>query len=156
MPLEIERKFLVVGDAWRALAEPVEIRQGYLAREPHCVVRVRTAEGRAWLTVKSRMTGITRSEYEVEIPHEHGVEMIETLCPKPVMEKRRSRIAVGEVTWEVDEFVGENAGLVVAEVELESADQHVDLPDWVGVEVTGDPRYFNSNLLVNPFQRWNQ
>ncbi len=154
MPLEIERKFLVVGDAWRGLAEAVKIRQGYLAREPSCVVRVRTAGGRAWLTVKGRVSGISRSEFETEIPHEHGVEMIETLCAKPVMEKRRTRIPAGNVTWEVDEFLGENAGLVIAEVELESPEQQFELPAWVGVEVTGDPRYYNSNLLVNPFQRW--
>ncbi len=156
MALEIERKFLVVGDGWRGLAEPVLIRQGYLAREPRCVVRVRTAGGCAWLTVKGRTTGIVRSEYEVEVPHEDAVEMLETLCIQPQMEKRRSRIAMGNVTWEVDEFLGENAGLVVAEVELEREDQQVELPEWVGVEVTSDPRYFNSNLLANPFQRWNK
>ena len=154
MPLEIERKFLVLGDTWRALAAPVDIRQGYLAREERCVVRVRVAGGRAWLTAKSRVIGITRSEYEFEIPCEQGEEMLETLCLKPIMEKRRHRIASGGMTWEVDEFLGENSGLIVAEVELASVDQNVTLPDWVGAEVTGDPRYYNSNLLAHPFQQW--
>ncbi|MES2572908.1 MAG: CYTH domain-containing protein [Verrucomicrobiota bacterium] len=154
MSLEIERKFLVVDDSWRALGQPVGIRQGYLAREERCVVRVRTAGGRAWLTVKSRVVGITRHEYEIEIPFEQGEEMLETLCSKPIMEKQRSKIAFAGMTWEVDEFLGENHGLIVAEVELTSAEQQVTLPPWIGREVTGDPRYYNSNLLLHPFQQW--
>ncbi|MDB6171578.1 MAG: adenylate cyclase [Chthoniobacteraceae bacterium] len=153
MPLEIERKFLVKGEAWRAQAEPTDIRQGYLAREERCVVRVRVAGGCAWLTVKSRVVGITRSEYEYEIPYAQGEEML-GLCAKPIMEKRRHRVAFCGMTWEVDEFLGENSGLIVAEVELTSADQNVTLPEWVGEEVTGDPRYYNSNLLIHPFQQW--
>jgi CYTH domain-containing protein len=111
------------------------------------------AGGRAWLTVKSRVVGITRSEYEFEIPCEQGEEMLE-LCKKPIMEKRRHRVEFDGITWEVDEFLGENSGLIVAEVELTSAEQTVTLPEWVGAEVTGDPRYYNSNLLIHPFQQW--
>ncbi len=154
MALEIERKFLVKGEAWRGLGEVVEIRQGYLARDPNCVVRVRTAGGRAWLTVKGRVQGFTRREYEVEIPFAEGVEMLELLCPKPVMEKKRHRIAAGKITWEVDEFLGENTGLIIAEVEVASEDQQVELPEWIEAEVTGDSRYFNSNLLIHPFRNW--
>jgi adenylate cyclase len=156
MAIEIERKFLVEGENWRQLGVPEEIRQGYLAREPHCVVRVRVSGGKAWLTVKGRVSGIARPEYEVEIPVGDGREMLEGLCLKPLMEKRRTRIPFGGVIWEVDEFFGENSGLVVAEVELESVDQTVEMPEWVGAEVTGDPRYYNSNLLVHPFRKWTQ
>ncbi len=154
MGTEIERKFLVSGDAWRGLGPAVEIRQGYLAREEKCVVRVRVSGERAWLTVKGRVRGISRPEYEVEVPLEEGREMLETLCCGPIMEKRRTRVDCGGVVWEVDEFTGENAGLVVAEVELESADQKIECPAWIGAEVTGDPRYYNSNLMVNPYRNW--
>jgi CYTH domain-containing protein len=109
---------------------------------------------RAWLTVKGRTVGISRPEYEVQIPVCEALEMLENLCLKPLMEKRRTRLESGGLIWEVDEFLGENAGLIVAEVELTSPDQPVPLPDWVGQEVSGDPRYFNSNLLIHPFTRW--
>ena len=154
MGLEIERKFLVTGDGWRGRGEVLEIRQGYLAREGACVVRVRVAGERAWLTVKGRTVGISRPEYEVKIPVCEALEMLENLCLKPLMEKRRTRLESGGLIWEVDEFLGENAGLIVAEVELTTPDQPVPLPDWVGQEVSGDPRYFNSNLLIHPFTRW--
>ena len=154
MAVEIERKFLVVGGHWRSLAEPVQIRQGYLARTGQCVVRVRTAGGKGWLTVKGRVVGIERPEYEVEVPYADAVEMLETLCTKPLVDKRRYRIPSGRVVWEVDEFLGENTGLVIAEVELESASQEVERPAWVGAEVTGDPRYYNSSLMENPYSRW--
>lgn len=154
MGQEIERKFLVRTDAWRALGEPVEIRQGYLCALPSHVVRIRTAGERAWITVKGRKRGIARSEHEFEIPHGEAVEMLETLCQRPLIEKRRYEIEAGELTWEVDEFFGENAGLVVAEVELDADDQHVPLPEWIGEEVTHDSRYYNSNLTANPYRHW--
>ncbi len=136
------------------MAEPVEIQQGYLAREGRCVVRVRRAGPRAWLTVKGRVVGITRSEYEVEIPVSEAIEMLETLCLQPLIQKRRYRIPAGQLVWEVDEFLGANCGLVIAEVELQSAGQVIVVPDFVGEEVTGDPRYYNSNLMANPFENW--
>jgi adenylate cyclase len=156
MGQEIERKFLVVGDAWRALGEPESIRQGYLCSGPERVVRVRAAGERAWLTVKGVNFGATRREYEYPIPLADAAEMldIDGFCERPLIEKRRTRIPLGEVTWEVDEFLGDNAGLIVAEVELRHADQTVELPEWIGAEVTGDPRYYNSNLLAHPFTRW--
>ena len=107
-------------------------------------------------TVKGVSVGAARSEYEYAIPLADAEEMLATLCARPLLEKRRTRIPAGEVTWEVDEFLGENLGLVVAEVELRDRDQPVALPAWIGAEVTGDARYYNSNLLANPFSRWVQ
>lgn len=156
MGLEVERKFLVTGDAWRTLGEAVSIRQGYLSAHPASTVRVRIAADRAWLTVKGVSVGAARSEYEYAIPLSDAEEMLATLCARPLLEKRRTRIPAGEVTWEVDEFLGENLGLIVAEVELRDRDQPVALPAWIGAEVTGDARYYNSNLLANPFSRWVQ
>jgi len=156
MAEEIERKFLVVGEAWRALGEPIPLRQGYLSHDPARTVRVRVAGERAWLTVKGPAAGATRREYEYEIPLPDALEMLDGLCRRPVVEKRRLRIPHAGLIWEVDEFLGENAGLIVAEVELTTADQPVVLPEWIGEEVTGDPRYYNSNLLKNPYSRWGQ
>jgi adenylate cyclase len=154
MVKEIERKFLVKGDAWRAIAKGTIYRQGYLnsAKEP--TVRIRLADAKAFITIKGPTVGATRSEYEYEIPFDEGNAMLETLAEKPLIEKTRYRIPVGNLTWEIDEFLGENAGLIVAEVELKSEDQTFDKPLWVGDEVTNDPRYFNANLVKNPFTRW--
>jgi adenylate cyclase len=154
MGSEIERKFLVSGTGWRTLAEPVWIRQGYLSSHPSRVVRVRIAGDRAWLTVKGRNDGASRSEWEFEVPPAEAQQMLDEVCERPVLEKRRFRIPIGPIAWEVDEFLGENSGLVVAEVELAAADQQISKPDWIGEEVTGDPRYFNSNLLTHPFSTW--
>jgi adenylate cyclase len=154
MGLEVERKFLVTGDAWRALGEPVAIRQGYLSRDPLRTVRVRLAGERAWITVKGISIGATRLEFEYPIPRQDAVDMLDGFCEQPVVEKRRTRIPLGEITWEVDEFLGENLGLIVAEVELQHAEQRIALPAWIGAEVTGDPRYYNSHLLAEPYSRW--
>ena len=137
MGLEVERKFLVIGDAWRTLGEPVLIRQGYLCAEPVRVVRVRTSGDRAWLTVKGIHIGVTRIEFEYPIPLRDASDMLDGFCERPILEKRRTRIPLDEVTWEVDEFLGENVGLIVAEVELRSPDQPVTLPEWIGAEITG-------------------
>ena len=154
MAKEIERKFLVKGDAWRALAKGATYRQGYLNSAKERTVRVRIADGRAFLTIKGITVGATRSEYEYEIPLDDGKAMLDTLVEKPLIEKKRYKIPVGNVTWEIDEFLGENVGLIVAEVELKGADQTFDKPVWLGDEVTSDPRYFNANLIKNPFTRW--
>lgn len=154
MAREVERKFLVRSDEWRALGEPVLLRQGYLASEQERIVRVRLAGDRAWLTIKGLTHGIERTEYEYAIPARDAAEMLEHLCRRPILEKRRTRIPQGELVWEVDEFLGENAGLVVAEVELTSPAQALELPAWVGPEVSGDPRYYNSNLLAHPYAQW--
>ena len=154
MAKEIERKFLVKGDAWRALAKGTIYRQGYLNSAKERTVRIRTADAKAFVTIKGIMIGPTRSEYEYEIPFDDGQAMLDTLAEKPPIEKKRYKIPVGNVTWEIDEFLGENAGLIVAEVELKSTDQTFDKPVWVGEEVTDDPRYLNANLVKNPFTRW--
>ena len=154
MPKEIERKFLVETEDWRGLGEAMHFRQGYLSTHPERTVRVRMAGDRAWITVKGLSNGPERSEYEYGIPCSDATEMLETLCLRPLLEKRRTRIPVGGLIWEVDEFLGENAGLIVAEVELKSSDQPVTPPPWIGREVTGDVRFFNSSLSENPFCRW--
>jgi len=154
MTKEIERKFLVRGDAWRALATGIMYRQGYLNSAKERTVRIRTADARAFLTIKGITIGATRAEYEYEIPFDDGKEMLNTLAEKPLIEKKRYKIHLGSLTWEVDEFLGENAGLIIVEVELASEDQVLEKPSWVGDEVTEDPRYFNANLVKNPFTRW--
>ena len=153
MGKEIERKFLVAGDGYRALGEGVEYRQGYLSSVKERVVRVRTMGDRAALTVKGVSVGATRAEFEYPIPTEDARQLLE-LCEQPLVEKTRYKVAFGGLVWEIDEFHGANAGLTVAECELASEDQRIDRPAWVGEEVTGDPRYFNSNLIARPFTTW--
>ena len=154
MGTEIERKFLMKDDAWRSLAKGTKYRQGYLNSTKERVVRVRTIDDKGFLTIKGITTGATRVEYEYEIPDAEATAMLDELCEKPLIEKNRYKIAFGGFTWEVDEFFGENQGLIVAEVELESEDQPFEKPDWIGKEVTGDPKYFNSNLIQNPYLKW--
>lgn len=154
MNVEIERKFLVRGDAWKALGKPVLLRQGYLSSAPERVVRVRIEGDSAMLTIKGRTTGATRGEWEYSIPLADAAAFLDDLCEKPIIEKYRYRIDYRGFTWEVDEFLGENAGLVVAEIELESEDQQFERPDWVGDEVTHDPRYYNANLIRQPYRLW--
>ncbi len=154
MAKEIERKFLVTGEDWRAMARGTRYRQGYLSTVKERTVRVRTIDDKGFLTVKGVSVGATRSEYEYEIPAADADEMLDDLCEKPIIEKNRYKIPIGDVTWEVDEFLGVNDGLIVAEVELRSEDQSFPKPDWIGDEVTGDPRYFNANLIARPFSTW--
>jgi len=153
MGKEIERKFLIKGDAWREGAEGVLFRQGYLNSAKERVVRARTMGDKAALTIKGITTGATRLEFEYEIPLDEAGQLLE-LCEKPLIEKTRYKIPHAGLVWEVDEFHGANEGLTVAECELESEDQVIDKPAWVGEEVTGDPRYFNSNLIANPYSTW--
>lgn len=154
MGKEIERKFLVSGDAWRALGHGTMYRQGYLNSARERTVRVRTVDGKAFLTIKGITVGATRAEYEYEIPLADGNALLDNLAEKPLIEKRRYRIPQGAFVWEVDEFFGENQGLIVAEIELADEDQAFDTPEWIGEEVTGDARYFNSNLIKHPFAGW--
>ena len=153
MSKEIERKFLVIEDSWRT-NEGIPYRQGYLSTDRHRTVRVRIAGPEAWLTVKGITRGATRAEYEYPIPVADAREMLDTLCHEPLIEKQRYRVDFGGLTWEVDEFEGANAGLVVAEVELEREDQPFERPPWLGREVTHDPKYFNANLVDKPYTRW--
>jgi CYTH domain-containing protein len=154
MAVEIERKFLVQGDSWRQLASGVTYRQGYLTSAPGCTVRVRVAGEQGYITIKGATAGISRAEYEYAIPLSDATELLDTLCHRPLIEKTRYRIPQGPIVWEVDEFAGENQGLIVAEVELSDAEQIVDLPEWIGEEVSDDPRYFNANLARHPFKDW--
>ena len=154
MPLEIERKFLVSGHAWRS-ADAVLYRQGYLNRDKQRTVRVRIAGDRAFLTIKGVSSGATRVEFEYEIPVSEAAQLL-TLCDGPLIEKTRHRVTVGGHVWEVDEFHGDNDGLVVAEIELGSEDEAFARPEWVSVEVTEDARYYNSNLAVRPFRTWSE
>ncbi|MDQ7826728.1 MAG: CYTH domain-containing protein [Candidatus Eremiobacteraeota bacterium] len=156
MGKEIERKFLVNGDDWRSLAEGVPYRQGYLSTVRERTVRVRTVGDEGFLTIKGLTTGVSRPEYEYPIPGAEANELLTNLCEKPLIEKNRYKIARGGVTWEIDEFSGENEGLIIAEVELHDEHQSLEIPPWIGEEVSGDPRYFNSNLTKNPYRNWNK
>ncbi|MFM2066095.1 MAG: hypothetical protein RLZZ584_1004 [Pseudomonadota bacterium] len=152
MGTEIERKFLVVGSNWRAHAG-THLSQGYLSRDKARTVRVRRAGERAFLTIKGAPVGITRPEFEYEIPLADAVQLL-ALCDGPLIEKIRRVVVHDGQRWEVDEFLGDNAGLVVAEIELRDADQTFSAPDWLGAEVTHDPRYINANIAVRPYCSW--
>ncbi|HIG76707.1 MAG: CYTH domain-containing protein [Nitrospinaceae bacterium] len=154
MGKEIERKYLIKDDSWRKYASGTTYRQGYLSTVKERTVRVRTIDDKGFLTIKGITIGATRREYEYEIPTADANEMLDELCEKPIIEKTRFKISHTGLTWEIDEFAGVNQGLIVAEVELESEDQNIDFPPWVGEEVSGDPRYFNSNLIANPYANW--
>ncbi|MDJ0923555.1 MAG: CYTH domain-containing protein [Acidimicrobiia bacterium] len=154
MATEIERKYLVAGEEWRALGRGSDFRQGYLSTVKERTVRVRVAGERGYLTIKGITLDATREEYEYEIPVGEAARMLEQLCEQPIIEKTRYEIDWAGLTWEVDEFRGVNAGLVVAEVELGDPNQEIELPPWVGDDVTDDPRYFNSNLIARPFSSW--
>ncbi|MBT9312168.1 CYTH domain-containing protein [Leptothoe kymatousa] len=154
MAKEIERKFLVQGDAWRSLATGRYYCQGYIPTQGKQTVRVRIIGEQGYLTLKGPTVGISRSEFEYPIPLADAQAMLAELCEQPFIEKYRYRIPMGEFVWEIDEFSGENQGLLLAEVELTDPEQVVELPSWIGQEVTGDPRYYNSNLVTQPFKTW--
>ncbi len=154
MGVEIERKFLLQGDAWRGLGQAVLLRQGYLSSARERVVRVRIEGEQAMLTIKGANVGATRGEWEYPIPLADAVELLDGLCEQPLIEKVRHRIEHAGMVWEVDEFLGANAGLVVAEIELASEDQPFEKPEWIGTEVSGDARYYNANLIRHPFSQW--
>ncbi len=154
MGIEIERKFLVKEGGWPVAAgEGLMCRQGYLHSDEERVVRVRIIGEQAFLTIKGATIGITRSEFEYEIPVPDA-EALLPLCGEAVVEKKRYFIEHGDVTWELDVFSGVNEGLLMAEIELESEEQEFDLPDWAGKEVSSDPRYYNAYLAQRPFSTW--
>jgi adenylate cyclase len=151
MPVEIERKFLVKSDAWRKTAGiGRRFCQGHISKGSLSSVRVRRAADKAYLTVKGARIGIARAEFEYEIPVEHAEEMLQSLCAKPLLEKTRYCVIYDDVTWEIDVFAAPAEGFVVAEVELSSVDQEVSMPEWIGVEVTNDPRYRSSSINLAP------
>lgn len=155
MASEIERKFLVTGDAWRDGSPGLRMAQGYLSLDPDRTVRVRLAGENAWLTVKGRTQGITRAEFETSIPPADAAELLK-MCLPSVIDKTRHRVDFGGHVWEVDVFHGANEGLVIAEVELTDESVLPELPPWVGAEVSSDVRYFNASLAASPHSRWVQ
>ena len=154
MPLEIERRFLVHGDDWRGGWMHERFCQGHLTRDDAVTVRVRRAGARAFLTIKGAARGAVRQEFEYEIPVEHAEEMLDTLCHKPLVEKTRHHVPHAGRRWLVDEFAGDNAGLVLAEIELADPHERFAPPSWLGAEITDDPRYRNSFLARRPFRTW--
>lgn len=154
MGREIERKFLVDEARWREVQpQGSDYRQGYIVNTKAKTVRVRIAGRQGYLTIKGATEGATRTEFEYEIPLEDARQLLQ-FCEGSVIEKTRYKIEVDQMLWEVDQFSGENEGLIVAELELASEEQPFRKPDWVAEEITDDPRYYNANLVNNPFSRW--
>lgn len=155
MAKEIERKFLIKNDNWREFADQgCYLSQGYLNDAVQSSVRVRVSGDKAYLNIKSATLGVSRSEYEYAIPREDALEMLSTLCHKPLIEKTRYHVMHDDHTWEVDVFHGDNDGLIVAEIELSHEDENFVLPEWAGEEVSHDARYYNVCLVKHPFKDW--
>lgn len=155
MATEIERKFLLCSDAWRdQVHSQCHYRQGYLASNPSSSVRVRVAGDKAYLNIKSATLDISRMEFEYQIPLADAEQLLTQLCQAPLIEKIRYLVNYAGFTWEIDVFEGDNEGLVVAEIELDSPDQAFPQPDWVGEEVSDDPRYYNVRLVEHPYSAW--
>jgi adenylate cyclase len=155
MATEIERKFLVRKDLWYAVQKPdgVEIRQSYLVNEPDKVIRIRTAGNSGFLTIKGPTQDATRREYEYPVPVQEAEEILNHFTTKSIG-KVRYNIKFDRKIWEIDEFFGDNDGLIIAEIELKSRDEPFEKPSWIGEEVTSDPRYYNSYLCDNPYNSW--
>ena len=156
MAKEIERKFLIDLEKWNPVGAGIHFKQGYLNAQKERVVRVRIEGSKAKLTIKGVTTGVTRSEFEYEIPVDDASILLDNLCEQPLIDKHRHKEIHGGKTWEIDVFHGLNEGLVVAEIELASEEEKFELPVWAIKEVSSDPRYFNSNLLKTPFSTWNK
>jgi adenylate cyclase len=151
---EIERKFLLRSIAWKAGATATRLTQGYLCVLPERTVRIRRAGERGFVTIKGRGSGIGHPEFEYEIPLADAEEMLATLCQQPLIDKTRYELWHAGHLWEIDEFHGDNAGLVLAEIELAAEDDEFVRPDWLGEEVTGDHRYSNASLVTRPYSSW--
>jgi len=157
MAIEIEHKFLLANNNWRDhVTHSIQYRQGYLSSQPTSSIRIRVSANKAWLNVKSATIGTHRHEYEYEIPLQDANEMINILCRKPIIEKVRHFVIHEGKTWEIDEFDGDNQGLIVAEIELSEIDQTFSKPEWLGKEVTHDLRYYNNNLAMHPYSEWSK
>ncbi|HEY5585451.1 MAG TPA: CYTH domain-containing protein [Ruminiclostridium sp.] len=154
MAIEIEKKFLVKNDQYKSSADSALFRQGYLSVKAERTVRVRSYNGKGFLTIKGKTQSCSREEYEYDIPALDAERMLDNLCIRPIIEKVRYFLTYEGYKWVVDEFLGENLGLVVAEIELESEQQIFGKPEWIGNEVTSESRYFNSNLVNNPYKEW--
>jgi len=156
MALETERKFLMKDESWRGLAKGKNYRQGYLNQSQTATVRVRTIGDAGFLTIKGPSENGSRLEFEYTIPVADALEMLEKLSASPIVEKLRHAIPYDGFIWEVDEFLGENKGLIFAEIELNHPEQQFSLPPWIGREVTDDPRFYNSNLARTPYSQWEE
>ncbi|MES9903914.1 MAG: CYTH domain-containing protein [Sedimenticola sp.] len=155
MAIEIERKFLVANDEWkRSVVSEAVLKQGYLANQANASVRVRIDGDKANLNIKSITIGIKRAEFEYEVPLDDAEEMLAKVAERPFIDKIRYKVKCGEHIWELDVFAGENSGLVVAEIELDSEDEAFELPAWAGDEVSDDVRYYNVNLVQHPYSNW--
>ena len=154
-PVEIERKFLVQGSSWKQASETLSIRQGYFASGTSGVVRIRRQDQRGFLTIKGRIEGLTRTELEYEIPV-NDAETLLSMCQGRLIEKTRHVVFHAGKKWEIDVFEGPNAGLVVAEIELETEDEAFERPEWLGEEVSLDRRYANSHLSQSPYSEWDR
>jgi len=159
MAVEIERKFLLLNNTWREFSGSANVmRQGYFAGpaedQQRASIRVRIDNQHAYLNIKSYELSISRQEYEYEIDRDDAEKMLATLCEKPLIEKSRHKVIIGQHTWEIDVFEGDNKGLIVAEIELSQEDEYFEKPDWLGKEVSDDPRYYNVSLIKHPFKDW--
>jgi adenylate cyclase len=154
MGIEIEHKFLVLNTDYRTQSISRPIRQGYMCNRPDCAVRVRVSGEKAWICIKGATNITERQEFEYEIPLDDAQKMLNTLCQPPLIEKVRHEVVFGGFLWEVDEFFGDNEGLVIAEIELDQVGEEFPKPDWLGKEVTEDYRYLNASLVKNPWKTW--
>ena len=151
--IEIERKFLVINDAYKS-GTPHYIAQGYICSEEDRVVRIRIKKDKAYISIKNATIGFARNEYEYEIPVADAEAMLHNTCQQPIIKKTRYILEHEGQTWEVDEFHGDNEGLVIAEIELSDKNQEFNKPEFIGEEVTNDPRYYNACLFKNPYKNW--
>jgi len=155
MGIEIEKKFLLANDGWRSsIVKSIPFRQGYLAGSEKASVRIRIEGNRANINIKGATLGVRRQEFEYSIPLDDASELLSTLSNGPLVEKTRHYVFVAEHEWEIDEFQGDNEGLIVAEIELQDENEVFYKPDWLGREVSHDERYYNSMLVNMPFKRW--
>jgi adenylate cyclase len=157
MAIEIEHKFLLANSNWREhITHSIKYRQGYLSSQATSSIRIRISDDNAWLNIKSATIGTHRHEYEYEIPLQDANEIINTLCRKPIIEKTRHFVTNDGNTWEIDEFDGDNRGLIIAEIELSEIGEIFSKPHWLGEEVTSDLRYYNNNLAIHPYSEWSE
>ncbi len=155
MGIEIEKKFLLRNDNWRSnVVKSIAFRQGYLAGSEKSSVRIRIEGQKANINIKGATLGVTRREYEYSIPLDDADELLSSLCDGPLIEKIRNYVMVDDKQWEIDEFRGDNEGLIVAEIELQNENEAFNKPDWLGAEVSDDKRYYNSVLVNHPYKNW--
>ncbi len=155
MTIEIEHKFLLANNDWRQqISHSIIYQQGYLQSDAQSSIRVRISDSNAWLNIKSATPGNHRHEFEYAIPLDEAKEILQLLCKKPIIDKTRHFINIGQHTWEIDEFHGENDGLIIAEIELSELNEQFNKPNWLGAEVTNDLRYYNNSLAKKPYKNW--